>query len=120
MTYSKVPFKVVKAEIERIFNCNKINKDWNLTPDEIGNLADSNGIKLVWTEIDNWHRNDYDYSDNEFLEIAFIKDFCAEKLYIITDECFKDRLAFSVAPAELTLFIESVYNEEFNMEFPQP
>ena len=120
MTYSKVGFKTVKAEIERIFNCGKEQKDWNLVPDEIHILAESSGVQLKWDEIANWNNEKHDYSDDEFLEIAYIKDFTSENIYIITDECFKDGMAFSVATVDLISFIEIVYNEEMRMEFPQP
>lgn len=120
MNYSKVPFKTVQAEIKRIFNCGHSPKELNLTPDEISRLAELNGIELKWTPIFNWDNEDYNFSDEEFFEIAFLKNFTSERIFLITDECFNDKMAFFVAPVDLIPFIEHVYNGEFKMEFPQP
>ncbi len=120
MNYSKVSFDIIRLEIEKIFSCENYQKEWNLRIDKIIHLADSNGIELKWNEIPNWDNVDYDYSDQEFLEIAYIEDFNSESIYIITDECFKDQMGFSVKPSDLIAFIEKVYNEEFQMDFPQP
>ncbi len=119
MQYSKVPFTEIKQEILRIFDCKSYNEEWSLSPDDIYNVAFSCGIKLEWVKIPKWD-NDYNFSDEEFLEIAFIKDFGHEIIYLVTDECFQDKQAFSVSYNDLLSFIQDFYTVEFKMEFPQP
>jgi hypothetical protein len=126
MIYEKVSFANVRQFIERIFESKKITGSLNLTPDSIHKFAELLGIQLKWRPILNWtdcfENNTYEYTDQDFLEIAFAKvKPSSGQTIIITDECFKDEMAFSIASfKDLIQFMDIVYPNLFNTQFPQP
>ena len=119
MTFSRNPFSIVKHEIQRIFNCENYSKHWELLPEDIQRLSLANGIALTWVNTPNWDNEDYNYSNEEFLNIAYINVFSSKRIYLVTDECFKTKEAFCITSTDLIAFIEEFYEAEYHMEFPQ-
>ncbi|MES2775236.1 MAG: hypothetical protein V4722_13695 [Bacteroidota bacterium] len=125
--YSKIPFEEVKLEIEKIFRCPSGTEKWDLLPEYITQLAQNCGIKLKWRPILKWDvswgpgKISNQYSDEDFLAIAFAKVKPSNNpIFIITDECFRDKMAFSVGYKDMLYFMDKVYPELFKMGFPQP
>ena len=77
MTYEKISFATVRQLIEEIFENENNRADLNLTPDSIHKFAELSGVQLKWRPILNWadcfESNSYEYTDQDFLEIAFKK-----------------------------------------------
>ena len=126
MIYEKISFTIVQQLVERIFENENNSADLKLIPDSIHRFAEFSGVQLKWRPILNWancfESNTYEYTDQDFLEIAFAKvKPSSGQTIIITDECFKDKMAFSIHSFnDIIQFMEVVYPNLFNMQFPQP
>jgi len=126
MTYEKISFINVRQLVEKILGIEETSGALNLTPDSIHKLAEISGIHLKWRPIQNWtncfENNIYEYTGQDFLEIAFAKvKPSSGQTIIVTDECFKDEMAFSILNfTDIIQFMEVVYPSLFNMQFPQP
>ncbi len=123
MMYDKIPFDRVKAEIENIFPTATL-ENWNLSPDDIHEFASSAGIKLKWDKIDWWTSFEYghiDVSVDKFLYVLFKEAKpTVQKMIIVTEECFKDKLAYYLDYKNLSEFIETIYPDIHQMDFFQP
>ncbi len=124
MNYEKIPFLEVQKIIQRIFNNDSVDQLF-LTPDSIHSFAEFSGIQLKWRPILNWTKfetTSFDYSEQDFLDIAFAKTHpCEGRTIIVTDECFKDKMAFSIFRfKDIIEFMEDSYPALFNMQFQQP
>ena len=126
MTYEKISFTIVRQLIEEIFESKNNSADLDLTPDSIHKFAELSGIQLKWRPILNWadcfESNSYEYTDKDFLEIAFAKVKTSNgQTIVVTDECFKDKMAFSILNFnDMIEFMDVVYPHLFNMQFAQP
>jgi hypothetical protein len=126
MGYKKVTFASVEQEIGKIFNNHDNEQHFNLTPDSIHTFAKHSGVILKWLPILNWNNcfefHTYEYTDKEFLEIIFANaNHLNGPTIIITDECFKEKMAFSVSNFnDMVDFMENIYPTLFSMEFAQP
>jgi hypothetical protein len=123
MNYDKIPFDRVRAEVESIFPRSSLDK-WNIVPDDIQKLAESAGVKLQWNKIDWWHSFEYGHlevSDDNFFAVLF-KQFKPNdtKVIIVTDDCFKNKLAYSLDFKDLTEFVATTYPDIHQMDFFQP
>ena len=123
MMYEKIPFDRVKAEVESIFPTATLDK-WDLVPDSIHKLADNAGIKLQWNKIDWWTSFEYghiDVSDDKFFSVLFEQVKPTDtKVIIVTDECFKDKLAYYLDFKDLIEFAATTYPDIHQMDFFQP
>ena len=124
--YEKITFESVRQLIEKIFQGQNTVSNLNLGPDSIHKFAELSGIDLKWRPILNWGNcfedNTYEYSVQDFLEIAFakVKPSSGETI-ILTSECFKDEMAFSIFNfKDVIQFMDVVYPNLFDMQFPQP
>ena len=93
MIYEKISFTIVQQLVERIFENENNSADLNLTPDSIHRFAEFSGVQLKWRPILNWTNcfvnNTYEYTDQDFLEIAF-----ANSALLITEDKDFGELAF--------------------------
>ena len=121
--YGKIPFDEVKAKVKSIFPT-AILDNWDIAPDSIQKLADTAGIKLQWNKIDWWTSFEYghiDVSDDQFFNTLFEQIKPADiKIIIITDDCFKDKLAYYLDFKDLTEFAATTYPNIYQMDFFQP
>lgn len=126
MIFEKIPFATVIKFVEKIFDNNTGIEGLRLTPESIHQFAASSGIQLKWRPILNWENcfdyNTYEYTEQDFLDIAFAKTQpSGGQTIVITDECFKDCMAFSIANFKnMIRFMEVEYPSLFGMQFPQP
>ncbi|MEO7533664.1 MAG: hypothetical protein ABIU30_07460 [Ferruginibacter sp.] len=126
MIYEKLRLAMVELEIKKIFGNDNNGQKLNLTPDSIGEFAEQSGVRLKWRPIINWLEcfqfNSYEYSDEDFLQIAFAKVKPSNgKTIVVTDECFQDNMAFLITQfKDMIYFMEHEYPRLFNMQFPQP
>lgn len=122
MIYNKISFDSVKAEFESIFPATSLEK-WDLVPDSISKLADNSGIKLQWNKIDWWgsfESGRTEVSADEFFNVLFAQFKPTDtNLFIVTDECFKDKLAYSMNFKALKEFA-GIYPDIHQMAFFQP
>lgn len=126
MIYKRIPFKMVELEVKKIFGNQIDERQLNLVPNSIDDFANDSGVHLKWRPIKRWFEcfelGTYEYSDEDFLEIAFAKVKPSNGLtIIITDECFRDNMAFSIPYFKnIIYFMENEYPILFNMQFAQP
>lgn len=122
MIYTKLSFEIVDLEIKKIFKNDTYGRQLNLRPDSIASFAKEYGVELKWRPIVNWFEcfqfNTYEYTDQDFFEIAFAKVNPSNgQTIVITDECFKERMAFSIAHFKnLVYFMETIYPCLFDMQ----
>ena len=119
MIYEKIAFRLVEKFVKKIFNDENNSNNLILTPDSINKFAELSGTSLKWRPILNWYA--FEYSDQDFLEIAFTKVKPSNgQTIIVTHECFKDQMAFLIFNfKDMIPFMEVVYPNLFNMDFPQ-
>lgn len=126
MIYEKVSFDFIRKIVERIFGNENSAYQLALTPESINEFAALSGVKLKWQPILNWvncfEHNTYEYTEQEFLNIAFLNiNHSHGQTIILTDECFKESLAFSIGNFDDVIqFMETVYPTLFKMQFCQP
>ena len=126
MTYEKLPLEVAELNVKEIFGHDNNGLHLNLTPDSIGKFAEQSGVHLKWRPIVNWLEcfqfNTYEYSDEDFLEIAFAKvKPSSGKTLIVTNESLRDNMIFSITYfKDMINFMENEYPRLFNMQFAQP
>lgn len=126
MIYEKLPFGFVEQEVRRIFNNQEYSDKLNLSPDSISVFAELSGATLKWRPILNWvgcfEFNTSEFTDKDFLQIAFTKVNPSNgQTIVVTDECFKDQMAFSIFQfKDMIHFMGTIYPELFDMHFAQP
>jgi hypothetical protein len=118
----KVSFDIVKNKLETMFN-GQIQDKWDLTPDNIGKFLANIGIELEWKKIENWEKFEigkHIIPNGYFINLLFSgADFESGNVFIITEECFKDKMAHCIESNKLTGFIDS-YKNNYGMDFFQP
>ncbi|MBI1178326.1 hypothetical protein GC207_12895 [bacterium] len=75
---------------------------------------EAGGFQLRWQQIPDWESYEYgrrDISDDEFLSLLFSpkQPGSDEPLFIVTDECFRERKGFSVPFGDLAAFARDLY-----------
>jgi hypothetical protein len=124
MIYEKVSFGELKAQIQSTFLV-PIGLKWDLVPHSFHEIALAEGVELAWIKLEQWTAFEYGHlevSPQEFLHILFktIQPAPEERVAIVTDECFRERMGYKVQYKDLLEFIEEIYPEIYQMDFFQP
>lgn len=121
--FKKIPFDTVKSVISNMISDNAL-QNWHLLPDDLFQLMKRHNFSPKLQKIDWWEAFEYGYKeipDEQFISLLFQTiEQKEEKLLIVTDECFKDKMAYEINFSDLTVFIDAVYPEIHQMEFFQP
>ena len=119
---NKISFDTVRNKLETLFNI-QIQSDLKLTPDRISENLGKMGMELKWIKIENWEKfetGNYNITNSHFINILFSGiNTMNENVVIITDECFKDKMAYYIDANTLTEFIDD-YKVNYKMDFFQP
>jgi len=124
MMTNKISFDKFIQEIVDYFNLKDNFVDFKLTPDEISKVFEKSNKKLKWEKIENWEPfecGNTNISDEYFIGKMLKGNYKMEGLvYIITDECFTDMMAYSIDSIELDEFIKNEYFNLHHICFFQP
>ena len=117
-----IDFEKIKEEILEIFPSAYLD-DWDLIPDLIHRLAATQGIDLIWREVPNWtdfEAGRIDFSEDEFLEFAFYRNKPKGQVFMVTDNCFKNRKAYGLNSGYLLDFVSNIDEIDGEISFVQP
>jgi len=118
----RIPFVEVCNEVTNLLGSEPINVS-DLTADGLYQLFERNRVKLEWEPVKNWEKFEQgllDIPSLTFLEIIFKDLTPTGQILVLTDECFKDEMAFVVEADNLGKFINEAYPNTYNMDFFQP
>jgi hypothetical protein len=118
----RIDFETVKKDISQIFASACLD-NWDLIPDSIHHLAATQGIDLNWKNIANWtdfEEGRIDFEEADFLEFAFYSYKPEGLVYLVTNNCFKSRDAYSIDSRDLLDFVKTIDELEGEVTFVQP
>ncbi|MCH2200286.1 MAG: hypothetical protein MK081_16070 [Flavobacteriales bacterium] len=118
----RISFSEVKTILEQVLGLPK-GDSFDLIPSQIHRKALDSDIVLQWKVLDNWldfENGDIELSDSFLIESIFHKIQPKGPVYIVTDECFSERLAYVIESSNLDKFVSEVYHEIHQIEFFQP
>lgn len=120
MAPSFISYIDVQIAIEEIFP-NPSNLKWQLTPDQIHNLAAQAGVELIWEKVPNWDSFEYGYLEipqSTFAELL-VSDDCSrdELLWLVTDEMFSEgkERALEIQVQDFPAFVKEGYREMYHI-----
>ncbi|ADL51388.1 hypothetical protein [Clostridium cellulovorans] len=123
MDINKITFESVSAKIVECFNLGNPLKGPDLVPNKLGDAFEESRKNLIWEKVLDWELFEsgvIDISDEDFIQLLF-NGKCTKSglLYIITDFCFSDKMAFCISHSDLEEFITTEYPKLCQMSFFQ-
>lgn len=121
MEYERISFDKVREVINQIIGYEPVDS-YELIPNEIFCVIEETGIILEGQQISGWkdiENGEKDLTTTELLAQTNIPLHSDIKTIIVTDECFKDKMAYVVRNSDLVDFADNVYPELHDMNFVQ-